>query len=500
MTPSPDWPFRVLDRGILRCASAFVPSTQRPEWHSEWQAELWHARQSHATDGIISLRAQRHIAAFCFGAFYDALCLRHYYLQNRANQQARSSPLLGSAGYCLLCLAVIVAVSGVVSLRLPGVRSAIHLAGSQPRPGSILILDARADNLSAATISPRQFQAWKSARQRYFDGLAFYRIQLESVSTTLGARTQWRIARANANLFNLLRVPVQQIPSGSEIDPGIAQLILSDAAFRREFNADPHIIGSVINVGQTSVRIVGVAPDVVFNLPGTADAWLLESEFAPISGGAGYAVAHLTRSGQSQMWGHSVLITSINRNGSEHDFRGVSLTNDTPGPWGVFLFAAIVALLALPIMTSISLGSYSLSSHKPSWSRRANRFAFLLAKIALILLIAYFVPLDLAYARITPFSTYIQLFSCFFLCLLGMRWVMSDHRQRCPVCLRRVAHPARVGLLSRTFLAWNGTELVCPMGHTLLHVPGLPTSWFNTQRWMYLDDSWNFLFAPTHSA
>jgi hypothetical protein len=32
-------------------------------------------------------------------------------------------------------------------------------------------------------------------------------------------------------------------------------------------------------------------------------------------------------------------------------------------------------------------------------------------------------------------------------------------------------------------------------GHTLLHVPGLPTSWFGTQRWLYLDTSWGFLFA-----
>jgi hypothetical protein len=32
-------------------------------------------------------------------------------------------------------------------------------------------------------------------------------------------------------------------------------------------------------------------------------------------------------------------------------------------------------------------------------------------------------------------------------------------------------------------------------GHTLLHVPSLPTSWFSSQRWMFLDSSWEFLFA-----
>ena len=75
-----------------------------------------------------------------------------------------------------------------------------------------------------------------------------------------------------------------------------------------------------------------------------------------------------------------------------------------------------------------------------------------------------------------------------------------QQRQRCPVCLRRVTHPARVGLASRTFLGWNGTEMVCLGGHTLLHVPSLPTSWFGAPRWLYLDHSWDFLFANNTAA
>jgi hypothetical protein len=57
-----------------------------------------------------------------------------------------------------------------------------------------------------------------------------------------------------------------------------------------------------------------------------------------------------------------------------------------------------------------------------------------------------------------------------------------------------LANPARVGQFSRNFLAWNGTELVCLSGHGLLHVPDIPTSWFSSQRWLYLDPSWSALF------
>jgi hypothetical protein len=58
-----------------------------------------------------------------------------------------------------------------------------------------------------------------------------------------------------------------------------------------------------------------------------------------------------------------------------------------------------------------------------------------------------------------------------------------------------MVHPVQVGQPSRTFLDWSGTEMVCERGHTLLHIPEMPTSWFRAQRWVCLDGSWQFLFA-----
>jgi hypothetical protein len=144
------------------------------------------------------------------------------------------------------------------------------------------------------------------------------------------------------------------------------------------------------------------------------------------------------------------------------------------------------------------MGEYVFSSHKPSWTSRIRRLIFLWTKVLLLLPLAYFVSLDLAYWHSTSYSSaseYFQFGAAFLICLLGMRWILQDQRRRCPVCLKRVTHPAQVGMASRTFLAWNGTELICTGGHTLLHVPGLPTSWFSTERWLYLDASWEFLFV-----
>jgi hypothetical protein len=78
--------------------------------------------------------------------------------------------------------------------------------------------------------------------------------------------------------------------------------------------------------------------------------------------------------------------------------------------------------------------------------------------------------------------------------ILAFRWAIIDQRLRCPVCLRLLTNPIRIGQPSQTFLSWYGIELMCVRGHGLLHVPEFRTSCYSTQRWLYLDPSWNSLF------
>jgi hypothetical protein len=209
-------------------------------------------------------------------------------------------------------------------------------------------------------------------------------------------------------------------------------------------------------------------------------------------------VAHLTAVGKAEMWEQCVHITAIGPDDTEEDFLGVSLEEWKPATQTIYFFALLLALLALPAITSVSLGESSVNPHRTSWPRKLYRWSFLAAKVTLLLPIVYFVSLDLAFGC-TSFgreaSVYIQLVACFGMCLFGLCWILKDQRQRCPVCAHRVMHPAHVGQASRTFLDWNGTEMMCMGGHTLLHVPSLPTSWFGAQRWLYLDTSWGFLFA-----
>jgi hypothetical protein len=493
MKPSFEHGLGLFQLGLLRGASLLVPGRQRAEWRREWDSELWHVRHSCSPIGGVSWRTEREVTAFCLGAFQDAFCLR----RDRPQAARSLTAAQGSASHCMLVLAAVLAASYSMALLLPGVRAEHFLSRYRADPGLVMIRNASSQG-AGPSISSGQFRSWAGRRQKYFDGLAFYRITPEAVSTAPHIQTGWEVAGASSNLFALLGTPVRYEAPDDGTPGDLPGVILSESVWKKDFGSNPSVAGIVVSVGSRRARIVGVVPSGSWRLPGRVDAWLLEPDSELAAQGVGYVVAHLTALGRAEMWTTRVPITAYKANDSEDDLLGVALDRDVPSPWIVFLFATMLALLVLPAITSVSLGETSVSSHRTSWPRRICRWGFLVAKIVLLMPIVYFVSVDLAYWNVAfapSSSVYIQLIASFSICLFGLRWVLKDQRQRCPVCLRRVEHPAQVGQASRTFLDWNGTELMCMGGHTLLHVPGLPTSWFSTQRWLYLDTSWGFLFA-----
>ncbi|HEY1768212.1 MAG TPA: hypothetical protein VGG26_11175 [Terracidiphilus sp.] len=485
--------FRVADHAFLEAASLLVPARARSEWLREWRSEMWHVRKACTPPSADPARSECAVMAFCLGAFQDAWCLS----RDASPHEAPPVPVHGSAGQCLLWMAAVLIAAYAFALCQPEVRMVRNAHRYPVRSGTILLEDQNSGK-NAPTVPFQRFRAWSEGHHRYFDGFAFYRIQQQDVSAGAEAPSRWQVAESSSNLFDLLGVPIRFAPdeNGAGIHAPIA--ILSYRVWKSEFGGDPAIVGSVVSIGGQQTRVAGVAPERAWKLPGRPDAWLLEPDAALPAEVKGNVVAHLTRAGRAEMWADRVQITVYNPDHTEQDFLGVAFGGPTPTPSDLYRFAVLLALLALPAVTSVSLGQFSVSSHKPPWPKRILRWAYLGAKLLLLLPIANFAALDVAYCHASQHSAaseYAQLSVCFLICLFGFRWALLDQRQRCPVCLRRVAHPAQVGLASRTFLAWNGTELMCTGGHTLLHVPGLPTSWFAAQRWQYLDSSWDFLFA-----
>jgi hypothetical protein len=493
----------LFDAALLRTASLFVPSIQREDWRREWFAELWHVRRSYlGIDDTLSWYAHREITCFCLGALPDALYLR--------TQPAKSSSahvhVHGSAGQTLLWLSAALALCFVISRLLPGVEAENEASNYQIKPGVLLVNEAAAGS-SSPSISTALYQNWKTSPQRFFEDLAFYRISSEKADEA-SASNPWRIAHSSANLFSLLGLPIRYADQLATPDSmqgsNPPALVLSHDLWMRSFAGDPRIAGRVIRVGSARVRIAGVAPAGSWQLPGAPDAWLLESseqlQAVSSSNTNGYLFAQLSPRGQAAMSGPNISISALNQDRVEIDLLGAPIFAQSEGAWGIFEFALFLALIALPAVISVSLGDSDVASHRPSFRQRMNRILFLAAKFTLIAAIGFSASLDLAYSTAigySPLAECAQLLWCFTICLFGFRWAVADQRKRCPVCLRRVTNPASVGLASRTFLGWNGTEMICVGGHALLHVPSLPTSWFSGDRWLYLDSSWDFLFADT---
>jgi len=487
-----------LQQGMLRCASVLTPQALRADWRREWQSELWHVRHASASSGSNSWRDERAASVFCLGAFQDALCLRRHAAQS-TRPLARGR---GSVSHSIFCLVSLLAACYALSLLLPGVHFENHPSRYRLDPALILIQDSLHGNADTATISTEQFKTWRDRGRRYFDGFAFYQVSHEEVPNPVQGfnqvRAGWAVAYSSTNLFGLLNLPVRF--AGTSLFSESGGIVLSDELWKSRFHADPHIVGQRVRIGTREAPIIGVAQFGAWRLPQRVDAWFLEPDSELPSVGLGFVVAHLTALGQKEMLEERVHIVGDNSDDADEALWAVSLRERTEGPWSMYLFTVLLAFLCVPAITSVSLGDNCFASHKPTWTMKLCLLAFLCVKITLLLSIAYFLSLDLAYCNATSFSVgseYVQLISSFLICLFGMRWVLLDQRHRCPVCLRRVMHPVQVGVSSRTFLGWNGTELFCMGGHTMLHVPALPTSWFSAQRWVYLDPSWQFLFSCT---
>ncbi|HEV7136210.1 MAG TPA: hypothetical protein VGN43_06220 [Steroidobacteraceae bacterium] len=112
---------------------------------------------------------------------------------------------------------------------------------------------------------------------------------------------------------------------------------------------------------------------------------------------------------------------------------------------------------------------------------------FLIAKMVLILLLAWMVSMDLTWPvrEFFPFTALI-LQSLMFVVfgLLGSRWSSIDSALRCQHCLCSLASPTRVGRPSWNLLEFNGTELECKQGHGHLSVPEMETSWRQSSVWV----------------
>ncbi len=490
------WLDAFLARINVRTASLLIPRSDRSSWTAEWTGELHHlcaAAQDEFCNPSNSDPLQ-----FSLGAYQDAFWIRC----DRLRAARLPSLRAGSAARCGLVLALASSAALLLTVALPGARNAL-LRLPYRHPADLVLISS---NGYAGTQSPSiefaDYQEWTTDTANLFTQIAFYRPAIKRVHFERHSAVRLAMAQSSDNLLRLLDLRTAgSIAPGT---PGQPRLVLRASTWRALYHSDPHLVGSTARIDGQPVLLAGILPDSDWRIPGAMDALLLED---PATLAAlpphtrGFAIARIRNSAfPPPRGGWRKMIESSW--GVTRSFDCISVAHLLGQPFFVFLFALLMASLALPATTALPLGEYPhRHDHLPTMVN-ARRWVFLLIKFALVILLVGLCSTDVA-CGIFPgdpvTALYVQLATAFPALLFGFRWILQDQRRRCPECLCRLSSPARVGQASCNFLSWNGTELFCIRGHGLLHIPELPTSWFSTQRWLRLDSSWKCLFPESCS-
>ena len=477
-----------LQRLILRLASLLVPFDDREKWLKEWTSELWHLWDAHSrrTSGWMRIRSD--ITRFCAGAFKDAIWLR----RNSQKQVVLQIPRLHSPVLCMTFLIVLTAVSVFFAFYLPGPRDAIWPVPFRDEGNLVVISPDGRSSGTNPSVTFQEYQAMVPGTREVFAGLAFYRPTSSTVSTARHRAVTLRIAVTSPSLFSLLNLPPPTTPINLHSAPSeCSRLVLGSAAWRKYFDSDPHVAGRLLSIDGRPVVVAGIAANSLGRLPGSEDAWLIEDA---------RGLATVERQSKGFLLGHVRAVPSLRPKktpwhvsvpgdkGIDKGF-GCEPLVQRGSVWGQ-LFMIGVAMLILPTLTKLTLGEYPANANSSLKGVRSRRWIFLGLKVALILPLVFFGTIDLG-----PVIGWTQPQAALIGYVLAFRWILVDQRRRCPVCLRLLTNPTRIGRPSATLLEWYGTELICARGHGLQHVSGISTISFGTQRWLYLDQSWRSLFS-----
>jgi predicted permease len=128
--------------------------------------------------------------------------------------------------------------------------------------------------LRAATVSAPDFDDWK-AQSRSFRSMAYY--TGGETSVTIGAAADYvAVFRVTPGFFDALgaRTALGRLLSAEEQTAGgPAAVVISDAFWRRQFNADPKAVGSTVKFSDRLFTITGVLERGI-RFPATADIYV----------------------------------------------------------------------------------------------------------------------------------------------------------------------------------------------------------------------------------
>src|SRR5262245_50528129 len=157
--------------------------------------------------------------------------------------------------------------------------------------GRLLVVgeqDARQADPRPRDVPLNDYLEWRAA-QRSFEGIAAFAEEGADIAADGTTPQHYQGAHITANAFALLRIAPSMGRTFTDADaadgaPAVA--LISDKAWRRQFDGDPKIVGRTVRIDRVAATVIGVMP-AGFGFPHDEDVWLpLAERPAPTRKGA----------------------------------------------------------------------------------------------------------------------------------------------------------------------------------------------------------------------
>jgi hypothetical protein len=491
---------------LLRAASVLVPKGQRREWYQEWYAEIWHWVHFLYESGRMNGATKLELAQHCWGAFPDAAW--HRFNQDRFRRDVDEIPR--SPRFCLGAISLALLLAFLFTGLAPTIRSSLAptpLPYAQPERIAQVSFPGNFNRYGETVIFDSAAQ-W-AQRSHTAKAVAAYSLRMAQVGTGHSVFTGMA-ARVSTNFFELLG---SKAALGRLFQPGderacVHCVVVTHQFWKTQLQGDSAVVGKTLEFDGTRELIIGVLPANFTFVRPEASVWampppeLVQAEILVDRTGAVLRLAD-----------------GVPLSQAAHEFQEFVRQDNLAFNYGtpeVELMAArphqivkvYLLFTALSLLGGLALASTRLRAARTGRLKLSQRsilrwWSFLTAKTFLLLSVCFVVSLEFT-GRISmwlsgaidpmvgPVSTWLFLVTG----MVALSWSLHDQCRRCRVCLKRLGNEASVGAPSYLLLDWWGTELVCPEGHGLLHVPEMKSSWLEYEQWVRLDESWKPLFEP----
>jgi hypothetical protein len=493
---------------LLRIASLLVPKKQRKEWYGKWSADVWHWAHFLHESGRLNSGTKMELTKHVWGAFSDATWRR--FNRNKVLKLLHHGPR--SPGFCLLAFSVLLLVTVTVTGFAPTIRSSFSQLPYRDaeRLAHLSFKDnfIRINSNSLFTAVSR----W-SAQSRTAEAVSAYSWESATVAAAPSQNAQDRYrsgasgpamevisARVSPDFFDSLGVGAAM---GRLFHSGDTKecpncLVLSHNLWQYGFHHDTAIVGKQLIFNGKTFTVLGVLPNRFWFTSPEISLWR-------VSDSRSNGVTLPDRTGVVLRLRPGVLMSQ-----AASEFSGfggaypVDLTSlDAHVRQGKDIYILFTMLAFVGSLVLLAYRLVNSSGPKVHLSLRENYrwWMFFAAKTVLLLATCFTVSLEgtrrlfLAFSGVVhplagPLSTWLFLVTT----ILALTWSLHDQCHRCRLCLNRLGHELSVGAPAYILLDWWGTELVCPLGHGMLHVPEMRASWLEMEHWTPLDDSWKPLF------